>query len=105
MAGLDSMRRRLRLQPVATTSVSPECASGPNCWAVRLRCGVRPAPEPRSARAGHLWTSRHMTDPIRVVVADDHPLFREGVINSLRSSGDISVVGEAVDADSAVRVV
>lgn len=43
-----------------------------------------------------------MTDPIRVVVADDHPLFREGVINSLRTSAEIEVVAEAADADAAI---
>lgn len=46
-----------------------------------------------------------MTEAIRVVVADDHPLFREGVINSLRSMPDILVVGQASDADEAVRLV
>lgn len=46
-----------------------------------------------------------MTDQIRVVVADDHPLFREGVITSLRSSPEIAIVGEASDADGAVRLV
>ena len=39
-----------------------------------------------------------MTESIRVVVADDHPLFREGVITSLQSQPDIVVVGEAADA-------
>ena len=46
-----------------------------------------------------------MTDPIRVIVADDHPLFRDGVINSLRSSANIDVVAEAADAESAIAVV
>ena len=46
-----------------------------------------------------------MTESIRVVVADDHPLFREGVINSLRSMPDILVVGQASDADEVVRLV
>jgi DNA-binding NarL/FixJ family response regulator len=46
-----------------------------------------------------------MADAIRVVVADDHPLFREGVITSLRTAHDIEVVGQAADADGAVRVV
>jgi two-component system nitrate/nitrite response regulator NarL len=45
------------------------------------------------------------TEPIRVVVADDHPLFREGVVTSLRSNPDIEVVGQAQDAAGALRVV
>lgn len=44
-------------------------------------------------------------DPIRVVVADDHPLFREGVISSLAGAADVVVVGQAADADGAVRLV
>jgi DNA-binding NarL/FixJ family response regulator len=44
-------------------------------------------------------------DPIRVVVADDHPLYREGVITSLASDPGLVVVGQAADAAGAVRVV
>jgi two-component system nitrate/nitrite response regulator NarL len=46
-----------------------------------------------------------MADPIRVVVADDHPLFRDGVIASLRAADDIDVVAQAADAEGAVRLV
>jgi DNA-binding NarL/FixJ family response regulator len=46
-----------------------------------------------------------MSEAIRVVVADDHPLFREGVINSLDAMADIVVVGQAADADAAFRIV
>jgi two-component system, NarL family, nitrate/nitrite response regulator NarL len=46
-----------------------------------------------------------VTDPIRVVVADDHPLFRDGVVSSLRASDNIAVVGEAGDASSALALV
>jgi len=45
-----------------------------------------------------------MSDPIRVLVADDHPLFREGVITSLRSVPDMQVIGQAENADEAVRL-
>jgi two-component system, NarL family, nitrate/nitrite response regulator NarL len=46
-----------------------------------------------------------MTDPIRVIVADDHPLFREGVINSLGAATDLQVIGQADNAQDAVRLV
>jgi DNA-binding NarL/FixJ family response regulator len=46
-----------------------------------------------------------MSDRIRVIVADDHPLFREGVITSLRSTPDLNVIGQASTADEAVRLV
>jgi two-component system, NarL family, nitrate/nitrite response regulator NarL len=46
-----------------------------------------------------------MTESIRVVVADDHPLFRDGVITSLQSMPEVQVVGQAADAAGAVRVV
>jgi two-component system, NarL family, nitrate/nitrite response regulator NarL len=46
-----------------------------------------------------------MSEPIRVVVADDHPLFREGVITSVRSMPDLEVIGQAENADEVVRLV
>ena len=39
--------------------------------------------------------------PIRIVVADDHPLYREGVARSLADDPDIEVVGQAEDAAGA----
>ncbi len=46
-----------------------------------------------------------MKGPIRVVIVDDHPLFRDGVVRSLRESGDIEVVGEGGSAEEAIRLV
>ena len=43
--------------------------------------------------------------PIRVVVADDHPLIREGIIASLGRSEDIRVIGEARNGEEAVTKV
>jgi DNA-binding NarL/FixJ family response regulator len=45
------------------------------------------------------------SDPVRIVVADDHPLFREGVITSLRAVPDMDVIGQAENAEEAVRLV
>jgi two-component system, NarL family, nitrate/nitrite response regulator NarL len=42
--------------------------------------------------------------PIRIVVADDHPLYREGVARSLSDDPGLSVVGQAQDAVSAVEL-
>jgi DNA-binding NarL/FixJ family response regulator len=39
---------------------------------------------------------------IRVLVADDHPMYRGGVRDALLDVGDVEIVGEAVDGDQAV---
>jgi DNA-binding NarL/FixJ family response regulator len=36
-----------------------------------------------------------MTDEITVVVIDDHPLFRQGVVDSLSLEPDLSIIGQA----------
>jgi DNA-binding NarL/FixJ family response regulator len=41
---------------------------------------------------------------IRVVIADDHAIFREGLRKLLEGAGDIAVVGEAADGDEAVQL-
>ncbi len=46
-----------------------------------------------------------MSVPIRVVVVDDHPLYREGVADALGDADDIDVVGTAADGEAGVAVV
>jgi two-component system, NarL family, nitrate/nitrite response regulator NarL len=46
-----------------------------------------------------------MTEKIHVVIVDDHPLFRQGVAQTLSSAADIEVVAEGGSADEAVRLV
>ncbi len=41
---------------------------------------------------------------IRVLVADDHPIVRSGIVGLLRGAADIEVVGEARDGAEAVRL-
>ncbi len=43
-----------------------------------------------------------MTEPIRVLVADDHPLFRDGLIALLRDEPDTELTGTAATGTEAV---
>ena len=45
------------------------------------------------------------TRKVRVVVGDDHPMFRDGVIRALTSSGAIEVVAEAEDGATALELI
>ncbi len=46
-----------------------------------------------------------MTQPCRVVIADDHPVFRRGLARLLRSAPGIELVAEAADGAEAVHAV
>ncbi len=46
----------------------------------------------------------NMSDRIQVVVVDDHPLFRDGVANTLAASPYIEVVGQGETAEDAIRL-
>src|SRR5438128_11888833 len=43
-------------------------------------------------------------EEIRIVIADDHPIFRKGLRSLLEAEAGLVVVGEATDGDEAVRV-
>lgn len=45
-----------------------------------------------------------MSEPIRVIIADDHPLFREGIAHSLTGKADIAVVGQAATGEEALQL-
>ncbi len=45
-----------------------------------------------------------MTEKIQIIVVDDHPLFREGVVLTLNSEEDLQVIAEGKTADDAVKL-
>lgn len=45
-----------------------------------------------------------MSDTIRLVISDDHVLVRQGIRAFLETHADMAIVGEAGDADGAVRL-
>ena len=45
-----------------------------------------------------------MSEQIRLLVVDDHPLFRQGVVASLSAEPDLTVVGEASSGEEAQRL-
>ncbi len=46
-----------------------------------------------------------MTDPIKVIIVDDHPLFRQGLRDVLETNPTMKVVGEAADGEVAIEIV
>jgi CheY-like chemotaxis protein len=46
-----------------------------------------------------------MSPPIRVVIADDHPMFRYGLRAVLDAAEEVAVVGEATDGQQLLTVV
>jgi two-component system, NarL family, nitrate/nitrite response regulator NarL len=42
--------------------------------------------------------------PIRLVIADDHPIFRDGLRRLLEAESDLKVIGEARDGSEAVKL-
>lgn len=45
-----------------------------------------------------------MSDKIQIVVIDDHPLFRDGVVNTLAVEKDLEVVAEGTSSKEAVQL-
>ena len=46
-----------------------------------------------------------MSEPIHVVLADDHAVVRKGIREFLEEAGDIAVVAEAADGDAALDAI
>jgi DNA-binding NarL/FixJ family response regulator len=45
-----------------------------------------------------------MADPIKILIADDHPLFRFGIRTRLSAEADLEVIGEAGSGEEAIAL-
>jgi len=92
--------------PKRPRSAKKKPASGPDAKEVR-----RQAVEPDVKSTGSLGTGPvanpkcALPEAIRIVVVDDHPLFRHGLIQLLNSDDDFSVCGEASSAGEGMDVI
>src|SRR5499433_3841932 len=57
------------------------------------------------ARSTQINDQRCTMTPIKVVIADDHTLFRDGLRKILSLEKDILVVGEAANGDEVAKVI
>ncbi len=55
-------------------------------------------------RSGEQTNGAGPAEPIRVLIVDDHELFRRGLVLVLECESDVQVVGEAGDGEAAVRL-
>jgi len=44
-------------------------------------------------------------EKIRIVVVDDHPIFRQGVVDTLSIENDIEIIGEATTGEAALELI
>lgn len=68
-----------------------------------LNTKFRPAGPLRAGAVYHRAMS--VSEPVRVVLIDDHDLLRQGIKTMLESQGDVEVVGEASDGSQALQTV
>ena len=105
--GIFSLRERLEFQGGQLGStVAREgydrCPDLPGCRRRRPAAGRQEddAAHPSALRAGH--RARHTAGKIRILVADDHLVVRDGLVRLLQLQPDFEVVGQAADGQQAV---
>ena len=82
-------------------------ASEEEIMAEELEAGADPTREATKVRTllgGDSIREQAPVRTIRTVIADDHPIFRDGLRRLLESEGDLKVLGEASDGAEAVKL-
>src|SRR5215204_4467585 len=86
---------------VARAWASPQCANAHLSWAVVASRSLPQRAVPRCWSVCHCRRSEKL-ETLRILVAEDHPLFRKGMISLLSSVPEFEVVGEAATGEEAV---
>src|SRR5438094_867156 len=50
------------------------------------------------------WQRRWWMDPLRVLIADDHPMFRQGLRTVFDAQQSIQIIGEATTGEEAISL-
>src|SRR5262249_31079778 len=85
--------------------------TGPRVGRSDLRAGETRVLRLGDLRAGAVGSFPHarldgvVTKKVRVLVGDDHPMFRDGVVRALVMSGEVDVVAEADDGKTALELI
>src|SRR5262245_47237806 len=90
-------------QRLEGSSCSTTCLRRSKSGSIKMGSGVSLATERKWMLSASEMHSR--TDPIRVLIAGDHALSREGLRLFLAQQGDMEVIGEAADGPQALRMV
>jgi two-component system nitrate/nitrite response regulator NarL len=53
----------------------------------------------------HAQHARSHTRLLRIVIADDHPVYREGIVRAVLETGRYALAGEAGDGETALRLI
>src|SRR5215475_5264816 len=96
--------RRAAAASASTTPSRPTSWIEQGGWLQLSTCERRKANGARSWSTSCRRGKAEMADRLRIAIADDHPLFRAGIVHALCSSRFLEVVGEAESAEDAVYI-
>jgi PAS domain S-box-containing protein len=99
--GLFNIRERVELMG-GSLEIKSVPGHGTTCVIQMPASGAVPKPVPVEPVTG-VAAPVDESGPIRVLVVDDHTIFRRGLISILESHADIKVVGEASDGEQGVK--
>ena len=94
------LARRLWIKSEALAFRAWPSASG--FWAGPCARSLRSA---KARNSNSPFRFQHMAKKIRVLLADDHPAFRDGLRAAITAAADLQLVGEVSDGDAARRLI